>query len=222
MNEPQSDHAGSANHTSTTVNWTTDADGNRVGVAVAPGVAKRPGGTTLTGDRDLAIADVTPLLPSSDCDLAGRACAAGLYCDGETGVCTYDSAAPCGDGVDVAPLASGTEISAGIFQFDGLVTPAGSGTGLGLCGTEGTETAILFEVGSGDWDVLVESSDAFHLSVVEGYCSIDGGTVCEASVDGQVSTFISTSAETAKYLLIESAVPGATATVRVTATPAFP
>ena len=178
--------------------------------------------STLTGDLDLAIADVTPLLPSSDCDLAGRACAAGLYCDGETGVCTYDSAAPCGDGVDVAPLASGTEISAGIFQFDGLVTPAGSGTGLGLCGTEGTETAILFEVGSGDWDVLVESSDAFHLSVVEGYCSIDGGTVCEASVDGQVSTIISTSAETAKYLLIESAVPGATATVRVTATPAFP
>ena len=173
--------------------------------------------SALTGDRDLAIADVTPLLPSSDCDLAGRACAAGLYCDGETGVCTYDSAAPCGDGVDVAPLASGTEISAGIFQFDGLVTPAGSSTGLGLCGTEGTETAILFEVGSGDWDVLVESSDAFHVSVVEGYCSIDGGTVCEASVDGQVSTFISTAAETAKYLLIESAVPGATATVSVTA-----
>ena len=97
------------------------------------------------------------------------------------------------------------------------MTPAGSSTGLGLCGTEGSETAILFEVGSGDWDVLVESSDAFHVSVVEGYCSIDGGTVCEASVDGQVSTIFSTSAETAKYLLIESAVPGATATVSVTA-----
>ena len=51
MNEPQSDHARSANHTLTKVKWTTDADGNRVGVAVAPGVAKRPGGTTLTGDR---------------------------------------------------------------------------------------------------------------------------------------------------------------------------
>ncbi len=173
--------------------------------------------STLTGDRDLAIADVTPLLPSSDCDPAGRACAAGTFCGVESATCDLDSAAPCGDGVDVAPLASGTEISAGIFQFDGLVTPAGSSTGLGLCGTEGSETAILFEVGSGDWDVLVESSDAFHVSVVEGYCSIDGGTVCEASVDGQVSTIFSTSAETAKYLLIESAVPGATATVSVTA-----
>ena len=173
--------------------------------------------STLTGNRDLAIAEVTPLLPSSDCDLAGRACAAGLYCDGETGVCTYDSAAPCGDGVDVAPLETGTEIAAGVFQFDGLVTPAGAITGLGDCGSDGDETAILFAVGSGDWDVLVESSDAFHLSVVEGYCALETPSVCEATVDGQVSTFISTSAETAKYLLIESAVPGATATVSVTA-----
>ena len=174
--------------------------------------------STLTGDRDLAIADITPLLPSSDCDLAGRACAAGLYCDGETAVCTYDSAAPCGDGVDVAPLETGTEIAAGVFQFDGLVTPAGAITGLGLCGTEGSETAILFAVGSGDWDVLVESSDAFHLSVVEGYCALETPSVCEATVDGQVSTFISTAAETAKYLLIESSLPGIAATVSVTAT----
>ncbi|NQW64205.1 MAG: hypothetical protein HQ461_15375, partial [Deltaproteobacteria bacterium] len=174
------------------------------------------------GDLDLAIADVTPLLPSSDCDLAGRACGAGLYCDDSSSLCLLDSAAACGTGVDVAALESGTEITTGTYQFDGLVTPVGNTLGLGDCGSDGDETAILFEVGSGDWEVLVESSDAFHISVVEGYCAIDAGTVCEESVDGQVSTFISTSAETAKYLLIESAVPGATATVRVTATPAFP
>lgn len=51
MDVSQSDHGRSANTSLTSVKWTTDADGNRVGVAVAPGVATRPGGKTLTGDR---------------------------------------------------------------------------------------------------------------------------------------------------------------------------
>ena len=69
MNEPQSDHARAVNP-STSVKWTTDADGNRVGIAVTPGVATRPGGKTLIGDR----VRLEPLNVQSHGDSLWRAC----------------------------------------------------------------------------------------------------------------------------------------------------
>jgi RimJ/RimL family protein N-acetyltransferase len=71
VNEPQSDHARTATR-STSVKWTTDTDGNRVGVAVTPEVATRPGGKTLTGDR----VRLEPLNVQSHGDSLWQACEA--------------------------------------------------------------------------------------------------------------------------------------------------
>jgi hypothetical protein len=181
--------------------------------------AKFTDAAAFTGSRSLAYGDFAPLVPSSDCDPAGRACGAGLYCDSETAVCTFDSAAACGMGVDVAPLESGISDGAGGYSLTGLVTPISTAAALGDCGSDGDETAIVFAVGSGDWNVVVTSPDAVFVTVVEGYCAIATPAVCEPTTGGQFSTVISTSAATAKYLLVESATPGLAATVDVVATP---
>jgi cysteine-rich repeat protein len=180
--------------------------------------AKFTDASALTGSDELAYGDFAPLMPDSDCDPAGRSCGAGLYCDVWSSICLVDSAAACGTGVDVAPIESGLDIGPGNFQFAELTTPVGNTLGLGDCGSDGDETAILFSVGSGDWDVVVTSADPFFVSVVDGYCALTSPTLCEEGVDEQVYTTISTSGETPKYLLIESAVAGSAATVSVTAT----
>jgi cysteine-rich repeat protein len=182
--------------------------------------AKFTDAAALTGSGELAYGDFAPLVPNSDCDPAGRACGAGLFCD--AGICAADSAAACGTGVDVAPIESGTSDGAGGYSLTGLVTPVSTAAALGDCGSDGDETAILFAVGSGDWNVVVSSPDAVFVTVVEGYCAISTPAVCEPTTGGLFSTVISASAETAKYLLVESATPGATATVSVTATPVNP
>ncbi|MFZ4505292.1 MAG: GNAT family N-acetyltransferase [Microbacteriaceae bacterium] len=51
MNVSGSDDARSVSANPTRVSWVLDSDGNRVGVPVEPGVATRPGGTILIGDR---------------------------------------------------------------------------------------------------------------------------------------------------------------------------
>ncbi len=184
--------------------------------------AKFTDAATLIASRDLAYGDFAPLVPSSDCDPAGRPCGAGLFCAVETGVCTFDTAAACGTGVDVTPLESGTSDGSGAYSLTGLVTPVSTAAALGDCGSDGDETAIVFTVGSGDWDVVVTSSDAVFVTVVEGYCAIATPAVCEATTDGLFSTTVSTSSDTAKYLLVESATPGVAATVDVVATPVLP
>ena len=177
----------------------------------------------LSGSSETSYATTSPLVPTADCAGTDRTCAAGTFCGVETSTCDLDTAAVCGSGVDVLPLESGTYFAGdGAYGFDAITTPAGNTLGIGNCGSDGDETAILLAPNTGVWNVTVSAltSTPVFVSTVVGYCAIDTTDICSEAGSGEdVTTVIDTFGDLPTYLLIESAVEGETASAAITFVP---